>query len=184
MAQSLRRSRLPMRGPRRLTSWDVGPGNTTVVPLTASGKTLFAGVSPVRDGLTLIRLRGQLSAALTSSSITQGGYNCALGVGIVTVNAFNVGTTAVPGPLTDEAWDGWLWHQYFRLTSSGTIAGGASTDEDLAGVLTTSFRTEVDSKAMRKVNNEEIIIAVLEVVEVGVATAFVQFISCTLLKLP
>ena len=101
----------------------------------------------------------------------------------MTVDAFNAGSTAVPGPQSDESWDGWLWHRYFRLTSAGAIAGGAATDEDIAGIMGASLRVEVDSKAMRKVKDEEIVIAVVEVAEIGVATMWFQFITRGLFKL-
>ena len=68
--------------------------------------------------------------------------NVALGIGIVSADAFAVGSTAMPGPITDPGWD-WMYVNYF-----GAITG-ATTTEVFEG---NAFRNlVVDTKAMRKI---------------------------------
>ena len=170
--------------PRRSNAWDVGPGNTTPLAVAADGKYLFSGVSPTRDGLTLARTRGELLFFLQTTGAIGDGFNAAFGMGRVTVDAFNVGITAIPGPITDEAWNGWFFHSYLHLHAAGIIGAGNMLDQDAINPTVAAVRMEVDSKAMRKIADEEIFIAVLEVFATGAATAQVSFRSRMLFKLP
>jgi len=86
------------------------------------------------------------------------GWDCALGVCLVTENAFAAGTTAMPGPRTDQAWDGWILHRLFQLRSTG----GASVD-----FIPTQYRTELDSKAMRIAKDNMRLVALFETSEHG-----------------
>ena len=168
--------------PRRLTSWELGPGGTAPTPSTAAGQ-LFLGstVSPTLDGLTLVRLRGTFDAYLNLATASNDGFAGAFGIGLTTTNATLIGATATPGPITDEAWDGWIFHKYFSLKSpQAHAAGAAPAGETLPGHV----NIEVDSKAMRKVVVESSIFAMVELVEVGTAGVEFHFNSRMLVKLP
>jgi len=169
---------------RRTTAWDVGPGNTTPTAVAADGKYLSAGVSPTRDGLTLVRTRGAFMMYLNATTALNDGMQCALGIAKVTIDAFNIGITAIPGPITDEAWDGWLYHRYFSLYAPAAITGAGIVDRDMALPLTSAVRFEIDSKAMRKIANEEIFIVIMEQFKTGTAVAQFRFVSRMLFKLP
>ena len=133
-----------------------------------------AGSQSVEDGITSVRLRGFFEAILTTVTGANDGYVGAIGVCIVSENAFGVGITAVPVPITDMAWDGWLYHRFFSLHGAGAVGDGA-------GVFT---RFEVDSKAMRKFKSTDIMVAVMEVTEDGTAVMDSWFDSRVLVKLP
>ena len=148
------------RRPRRNTSWVAAASG--IVQRTSSGSTLFGfGGQAVVDGLTIMRTRGHLGIYLSAGAAALDGFDGAVGLAIVSENAFGVGITAVPTPITDEAWDGWFWFSHFsvKVPSANNFAGNAS-----------SIQIPVDSKAMRKIKNTDTIIAVLEATEVGGAT--------------
>ncbi len=77
----------------------------------------------------------------------------------------------MPTPITEEAWDGWLYHRYFSITAGGTIAAATAAQQgDQVNSTTAALRLEIDSKAMRKIDVNEGMFAAVEVTEHGVAT--------------
>ena len=164
---------------RRKTGWQEGFGGVTTQAISADGKTILgAGAQVVDDGFTLVRTRGVISIGLSASSTVGGGFTGAVGVGIVTNDAFAIGATAMPGPLADAQWDGWLFHTFFN--SMGLKAGLATQDTVPQAVQ----HIVVDSKAMRKLNLNDPIFAMIDVIEIGVAVIQVRADSRLLLKLP
>ena len=174
--------------PRRKSSWGVGP-ETTVNggPETITGTTAQIATTAVTltlDGATLVRTRGELVVNILTAAAQADGFHGAFGIAKATAPAFTAGVAAVPTPLTEEDWDGWLYHRYFSLLSGGIINQGVSADEDIINSTIAALRVEVDSKAMRKVAITEVIYAVIEVVEVGTSTLRWSFNSRLLFKLP
>jgi len=164
---------------KRSTAWAQGPGSgTALTSLTSSVlKILGSGVTPTIAKVTIVRLRGQFGGSLLTATAAGNGFIGALGVGIVTVPAFAIGTTAVPDPVDEADWDGWMFHRFFQLTAASPISGGAATDELSGDFNTASFNIEVDSKAMRKIDENEILMAAVGVTEIGTATADLRFDS-------
>ena len=151
------------RTPRR-PGWSAGPGGS--VALSSSGTTLFGASAVVAsDDVTVIRTRGEFHVFLRSASVVSAGFTGAVGICKVTENAAGVGITAVPHPVTDIAWDGWLWYQFFSVLSPL----GALADDEGAYPAVCSMRYEVDSKAMRKSNLADNFVAVIEVTEISTA---------------
>ena len=172
-ARGFRSDRL--RGPRRLTGWEEGPGGSTVTVFTDSLAAALGSVLTVlQDGLTIVRLRGSLQAFLTVGG-DPGGFHCALGACIVSNDAAAVGITAIPDPIADMDWDGWFYHRFFDVHSPGVFDGADQSN---------SIQFEVDSKAMRKVGVNDTVVVTLEAVETGAASMSVFFDSRILLKLP
>ena len=178
MARSLRGfNRAPSQ--RRKTAWDFGSGSTGATSISSSSTTIIgSGAAIITEGVTFIRTRGSLQAFLKTSDGANGGFHCGFGIGVATAEAFAVGATALPSPLADASFDGWLYHRFFDChTFDATIA--SSMVNNLAVV-----QFEVDSKAMRKVPAGVTIYAVLETVELQTATMSVFFDSRSLFKLP
>ena len=148
---------------RRRPSWNGGPDGT--LSRTTSGSTLFGtGAQTVVDEITLIRTRGILSLQVTAADAVLAGFDGAVGICVVSENAFNAGIASVPTPATDIAWDGWLWHHIFSIRAvTATIADGVNA-------VAVHRTIEIDSKAMRKTNITDVIIAVLEATEMTSAT--------------
>jgi len=182
------RRRFPVtRGARRQVGWDGGPGTGAAFTstsfgaqevFTTSGQTVFAGGSTAgQDGLTLVRLRGQLLLTLESVTAVGDGFTGAIGIGIASSEAFAAGVASLPDPLVDIARDVWWWHTVFAL--SGSDDAGSPTD---AGGAT--FRTAVDSKAMRKIHANQTVFAVIRRTIHGAAQMNAYLATRMLSKLP
>ena len=142
--------------------WGVGPGGTGITTLTASGSLfLGSGATPTAQEITVMRTRGICDLFLSGVPATDGdGYFGAIGLGVVTNAAFAAGITAVPTPITEAVWNGWLWHSFFSVHWPETsLAPGSAAHQ----------RIEIDSKAMRKFDTSQTLMAVIEVVEIGAA---------------
>jgi len=165
---------------RRRTAWFEGPGSSSPSASISADQVLLLGLglSINSDGLTLVRTRGIFEASLLTSNAAGGGYMGALGIGLINKDAFAVGVTTVLDPITDSDWDGWLYHRWFSVhTVSATIADGVNAQGAYE-------RFEVDSKAMRKLKEEDVMFAVVQVVEDSTATMEIRFDSRILVKLP
>jgi len=165
---------------RRRTGWEEGPGSSSVAAaFSASGSAILgAGLVALADGLTVARIRGNMELVLNSATAALSGYHGAVGIGKTTSEAFTVGITALPTPLTDADWDGWMWHSFYDLHA---VTGAAS---DGVNAVSNYLRIPVDSKAMRKFDLSDTLFVVTEVIEVGVATMSIHFDSRILLFLP
>ena len=171
MATSRRGSFQRGRAPRRLTNWGAGPGGTTAVTVTDSAASLLgAGVTFGSAG-TVVRIRGRFTANLTVFAAIANGYTGAIGIGLASEAAFDVGIGSLPTPLTEEKWDGWLWHTFFNAHAG---ASGASS-------VSSAFDMEVDTKAMRKVSDEMVIYAAAEVVRSSGAATMQMFLNSRML---
>ena len=188
MANSFR-SRLPSRSrssPRK-TSWTAGPRtNSGGISITGTGKNIAQiGALAAADGDTIVRLRGDLLLFLKTASAAATGFDGAFGIGIVTDQAFNAGVASIPGPLTDFDWNGWFYHQFFHVFSADAIvAAAASSEPGQLHSVSAAIQTAVDSKAMRKIPENNIVVAMIETTEVGVATMQFLFNCRILVKLP
>ena len=126
--------------------------------------------------VTIVRIRGYFRVILTAATAAGDGFLGAVGIGVVTAPAFAVGLTAVPLPVAEMDWDGWMFHQFFDLRSN--IAG---VGDGQPGV---SIGFDIDSKAMRKLGDEQVLMGAIEVVESGTAVMEVSADTRILLKLP
>ncbi len=162
---------------RRAVSWTVGPRGTMTVS-TDSDNLFTSAVQLVVDDATLVRTRGELLLGLTSVTSALDGFNrIAFGICKVTENAAGVGVTAVPSPITDEAWDGWLAYW------TGSLFSKTATETNLGDTLAAA-RIVIDSKAMRKSHNSDFFVAALATAgEVGSATMVAKLNSRFLFKL-
>ena len=123
---------------------------------------------------TLVRTRGIFEAVLKTATSAGDGYFGAIGIGRVSTPAFVAGIVSMPTPLTDLAWDGWLYHSFFSLHAG--VAGDSAASS--------TQRIEIDSKAMRKLGTDETFYAAMEVIEVGTATMSLFLNTRMLSKLP
>jgi len=163
-------------GLRRLTTWDEGTGGIAVSAITASGAFFIgAAVQALGDGLTVIRQRGELTAILSVATSALDGFSGAFGIGKATSAAVLGGIANVPTPITEQSWDGWLYWTPIQVISpiAAQFDNGA-----------TVFRQTVDTKAMRKLSEDEALYAAWEGTEVGTATMSLFWDSRVLAKLP
>jgi len=173
------RSRHRSQTPPRQVSWATGPEtNSTITGVTL---TLWSSGSVGQiSGLTIVRTRGEAQITLTAVNQAHGGFDGAFGIGIATSAAFAAGVASLPSPITEIGWDGWLVHQMFSVASiTATIADGSNA-------VGCSVRYEIDSKAMRKLKDEDrTIFGITEAAnEFGAATMSFTAIIRMLVKLP
>ncbi len=147
---------------RRRTDWsaffdeDFALG-TTAVQLGSTSFTTVLGTE------TLARVHGIMRVGLSSATSVGDGFRGAIGFGKVQDEAFQAGVGSVPSPLTEVAWDGWFYHQFFDVRAQSAIE---------AEILSSNFAFEehvIDVKSMRKVDDQENFIVVIEATETGAA---------------
>ena len=131
---------------KRGTVWDAGP-SASGQTVTAAGTNVIwsTGIAPTADGLTIVRIRGQLQLMLRAAAAVTDRCDLAIGIGMVSDQAFASVATAIPGPFDEVSWPGWMYHQFASIAPSQTDAGGVLLGRD-AG----HFRVDIDTKAMRK----------------------------------
>ncbi len=168
---------------RRKSTWDLGPGdNGPLTAFIASGTQLTSGVTPVVEGITVVRIRGRLQLRLVTAVSSADGFHGAFGIGIITAAAFTAGVASVPTPITEMGWNGWLFHQMLSLKAVQPIAAAGVS---LAGDESSSvLNMEVDTKAMRKFGSDMVLFGAIELTEVGDAALDWYFNTRALYKLP
>ena len=168
-------NRLRAAGPRRLTDWGPGPGDTGRTSLTSSSAVIMGGgVTPTTGPVTLIRTRGNFHGSLESVTAAADGMQGAFGICVVQAAAFAIGITAIPTPITELDSDAWVYHKFFGVQAHSAVEAEFNTS--------TVVRFDVDSKAMRKLDSETVLVAVVEVVMLGTAVLRVYFDSRMLFK--
>ena len=147
-----RRGRTFSRGPRRATDWSASAFGGIVVVANGTA-VLLETFAPIVGGETVIRTRGNFSIASDQDIATELQIG-AFGICVVTQQAAGIGITAIPHPVADAAWGGWLYHRYFAFQFDfGTGVGFIS---DMA------HQIEIDSKAMRKVDEDDRLVTLVE----------------------
>ena len=151
--------------PRRGTDWGIGPSISSAITISATGKVLWTtGTTPAQN-LTVVRTRGLIHFSLITQSLAGGGFDGAVGLYLMTEDAFNVGVTAALDPLSDANSDMWLWHNYFSVKAVTPI------EADGVNAFGVHQRIEIDSKAMRKdFDPERVMAGVISARETGTST--------------
>ena len=160
------RHRRQVSGPRRLTSWfTIAP--QSVASLGTSTALLVAILSlPALAKRPFTIIRTYLEILLSSDQqIASESQQCAVGMAVVSDQAVAVGVTAVPIPSSDADSDLFYLHQW--MFNEFVFASGV-------GIQQVGQRFTIDSKAVRKVNDDQDIIVVFEVLATsdGVSLSF------------
>ena len=172
------RSQRTSNANRRRTTWGIGPFGTLLSISTTSNNLFPASSQALLDDLTIVRTRGELLIFLDAAGgAINEGFAWAFGMCNVTENAAGIGVTAVPNPIDDIGWDGWFVYE------TGTVVTRGTALED--GALTEMIRAPIDSKAMRKTHQTDVVVALLATSEQGAgATMTAQLRTRLLDKLP
>jgi len=104
---------------------------------------------------TVVRVRGQIFAQLGALASAQGDVILmAHAIMVVDAKQLAIGPTALPLPLTSNSED-FLWYgtQFLAQNDSGTILNNTSNND----------RLNVDSKAMRKMTLNQVLVMVTEI---------------------
>ena len=145
------RPRSFVRGKRRTPTW-IGPADQSFISVATGAKVLISSIS-FAEPTTVARTRGEVSLhpEVVGADLSIDG---AFGECVVSSDALAVGITAIPGPFSDPGWDGWLqWQSFAKRFEFGTAVG---INFDAA------WSYQVDSKAMRKIPAESVLVQVAE----------------------
>ena len=146
----VRRVPVVSRAPKRTTQW-VGSADQGTVAVAAGAKVIQQSNATL-GGTTIVRTRGVMDMRPQgfSADIEVIG---ALGIGLVSDQAFAAGIASIPGPFTDPDWDGWfMWEAFsyrFELTTD-------------VGRMIIPYLMTLDSKAMRKVGQNQTLVVMVE----------------------
>ena len=141
----------PLRqGQRRLSSWASSPDETDFTLLAASGVDLQgtgnAALLAARP-FTIVRVRGSVWIVSDQEAAQETPF-LAFGLAIVSDSAAAAGAGSIPTPITEEDSDLWFAYTY------AAAAGDTKT--------TNIERVDFESRAMRKVNNDQDVVSVAE----------------------
>ncbi len=142
-----------VRGPRRMTSWlDIEPAILTLDGASIISHAMTA-VELAKRPFTVVRTH--LVVRLSSDQLASDEIQiAAVGLAVVSDQAVAVGVTAVPTPFTDAESDLWFVHQWMLNDMQLITAAGFDGNAGQHYI--------VDSKAMRKVEEDTQIIIVGE----------------------
>jgi len=150
-------------GPRRLTEW-IGSADSDYLAIAGGASVIIQSftndTSLLSARSTVVRTRGLFSihpTAYTADLVAIG----AVGFAMVTDEAFTAGAASIPGPWTEQEWDGWfVWFPFaFRfelLDGTGAMMPG-------------SLQIPFDSKAQRKFDQGMTIVVMVETQQAGAA---------------
>ena len=176
-------------GQRRKTTWTGGPSSGVdggPQDVSTSSSVLGTTASLVaEDGITVVRIRGDLSIFLMTAAAAGDGYHGAVGIGIASAAAITAGVASLPTPITEESDPNWMYHRYFSVLAGGVIDNSAAADADQVNATSAAMHFEMDSKAMRKLSIGQGLYFAVESVEFGAAAVMRFAFNCRLLiKLP
>ena len=159
---------------RRETSWLAGLFATdTVAASTALLLTQLNAAALALRPFTVVRVRGILQITSDQAAANESQF-AGFGMAVVTTQAAAIGITAVPTPVTDNGSD--LFFLYQSIMARRQVSTGVSVSE--AGKV-----LEIDSKAMRKVEDGQDLISVVELPGVGNGGAVFDSYCRVLIKL-
>ena len=139
---------------RRESLWfEVSPSIQSSAPgvavLLASLNTAALGLRP----FTVVRTRGPLFIRSDQQAATEP-YQAAIGLAVVSDQSVAIGVTAVPTPVTDSGSDLWFVYQWMQ--------GAFIFNSGIGATESGSTQIQVDSRAMRKVEDGQDVIIVQE----------------------
>ena len=123
----------------------------TTVGTSVVQTSLNAGALALRP-FTMVRVRGVIRLETDQLTTTEF-QEIAFGLAVVSDQAVAVGVTAVPSPVSDNGSD--LWFVYERMLNDIKVSSAI-------GILTQGVERIVDSRAMRKCEDGEDIVSVVE----------------------
>ncbi len=175
MAAMTRRSpaRTARRGFRPATDWDSARMGGSLLASAECDVFVLGGVEDLLENPhTWMRVRGNLN--WSTDNATQGTFQQAyLGAGIGVAPPEAIAAGQVPCPVSDASWDGWLWHSVVPATLGSTRLRVNEAPEP-----------EIDSRAMRRLEDNLPYIAFEVITDAGVAVNFLYQVFLRFLLKP
>ena len=162
------------QGQSRETLW-IGGVDTQATIAAGANPLLISSLNATALALrpfTIVRTRGLISIASDQVAASEF-QHCMYGKAVVSDQAVAIGVTALPTPRTDSASD--LWFVFETMFEEFVFGDGTGFQQYVATRI-------IDSKAMRKVEDGQDLVAVVEGGLVGAGFDFGSF-TRTLVKL-
>ena len=145
-------------GACRQVQW-VGLADQGFVAVAGGAKVIVTsffpeGETPSMVKPTIVRTRGNVLVKPSTGIVTDLNFVGAIGTAIVSKQAFDAGVASVPGPFIDSDWGGWLVWRSFSYSQE--VAG------TVGNLVLNHMTFEVDSKAMRKMGANDVLVDVAE----------------------
>ena len=153
---AFRRSRqFAQKQQRRLTAWGAAaPASVTLAAASTASLVFSLGAEALSlRPFTIIRTRGVMQVISDQIAQTES-QQVGLGCCVVSDQAAAIGVTAVPTPFTDMASD--LFHVYENVYDTLRFGSNIGFKAPFGHMI------QFDSKAMRKVNEDQDVVTVLE----------------------
>ena len=144
-------ARARQSGRRTDYTWQ-GDSGWFATAVAAAGSLGNTAIVTFNEPGTIVRIRGSGLAQLDQGG-ADGAAVYAMGLMVVSDDQNTAGVTAIPSPLEDKDGD-WIWHR------SGVLRTITGTDSDTYGSQVDRF--EVDSKAMRRVKQNDVLAMVVD----------------------
>ena len=173
-----RRYGRPQPSRRRKTNWTSLFGDFSALGTVASGASAIMSSGGITEGSisaigTIIRMRGCIHLELACETTATLLQQVAIGIALVDDKAFAAGVGSLPSPRDDEDFDGWMWwwcgHLGYGDRNDGTVT------DSTGGFRRPSVEIELDSKAMRKWDENQTLVAIIQNISIDAGGAAVEF---------
>ncbi len=176
---------------RRMTDWIAGAASPPSIVSVPDGATRVITGVVVTEGAqacgTIIRIRGCIHVEIAMETIAPVLQQVGLGIGLFDDRAFAVANAAgFPKPLLDADDEKWMWWQCVHIGMGPNISDTDVRDASVGTGRNIAADFVVDSKAMRKWDENQTLALVVEnELCQGIATEVeVCYMSRVLVKLP
>jgi len=147
----------PARAARRRTDWFFASAQPSTLVSVPDGGTRVAGSIAITEGSislalgTIVRIRGVVHIELAAETAADVLTAYGVGIGLFDDRAFAVANAAgLPKPILDADDEKWMWISYGHLGVGPSITDAVITDVSNGTGRRVAVDIEVDSKAMRK----------------------------------
>ena len=144
------------RGARQSKQWSSILGAQFI--LTTNGHSAIAGTSFDEAG-TVLRMLGGYTIGATSAPTAVDSVGITVGIGIVSDNAFAVGTTALPAPATSPEFPWLYWASDSLFFSTTSVQGSGSAPANV--------RRNFDVRSMRKFKPGETLTLIVQYADIA-----------------
>ena len=144
-------------GGRRPTTW-VGFADTDFTSVAANALAVIAAITEATLASfpepTIVRIRGRIDVMINPVGANNDDVRFGVGFALISARAFAAGSGSVHAPLTNSDWGGWIWWGTGILRQRSTYSEFSSPNA--------AQSLEIDSKAMRKVENDQVLVCATE----------------------
>ena len=142
---------------RRPTTW-LGFADTDFVAVAANSTSIVTAIGEATWASfpepTIVRIRGMLDVMVNPVGANNDDVRWGAGLGMISAQAFAAGASAVHAPLSNSDWGGWMWWATGVMRQRSTYSEFSAPQAGVSVVI--------DSKAMRKVENDSLLVCVVE----------------------